>query len=568
MAADTSIDVEDTQILPYLACAPPAEVIEWLKDDVPPGYLDFDRDLIGTFDPFAEARRAQTATQPVTDEEVAEAVDTAHLAASAFALAVQIAAVVCNYWTLTDRWEWYHEEPDYVKGNFNVNVVHKFPAPRPPVSSASAPPMNIGNPAKKARLAESLATMSDGEYKVDRVPADGAKKLDLNALSGTGPVFKEIVGMSNSMTEEQVRRMALETLGVRDHANGSGSSPKMQVRFQGMWWGTERIWEGDFVRIKMGRAAFAPHGAPNVYAPSGPGKRRMQLIINSLKAQEERELGLGLSASPMQVDKGKGREVDSAYLSEALKGQGAETRGVFMKIDSIFVVEAKRGETLKKEARIAGMLYELADADWEETEPDLRPQYEAEMAQRAAILRQRNGKQPAFQAAVNESLLPSTPAPIQQSMPPTGQFLFPQAPVGYRFRPILKEGYNAILTVALMSGRYYPRLLSHPLLADALRRAAEIGRREGVLRESNNLFSLENLCPGHFNAMDPEFYKKTGRLAMVEEADRHAVVELKRNEEERLIKWNRMTNQEEDDDQLGMTVDELQLLEGTAMNID
>ena len=242
-----------------------------------------------------------------------------------------------------------------------------------------------------------------------------------------------------------------------------------QLRFQGLWWGGERIWADDFVRLKVPRSSLAPQGAENVYLPAGPGK----------------------SARDMWLQQGR----DPSEL-------GASARGIFMRLDGLIIVDVTQPEGRpKKECRACGMLYELADKDWEEPEPAAQ-----------------NGGPSAAESI-------SVQTESARAVAPKPRYPLPEAPEGYQFRAILPEGHEAIISMSLISGRYYPRILSHPLLDQTLRRALSKPPEQGGLVDSNNLWALEGLCAGFYNSVDPTHYKGT-RKGMLEDADKVARQQL------------------------------------------
>ncbi|KAJ3543210.1 hypothetical protein NMY22_g3221 [Coprinellus aureogranulatus] len=503
-AVDARLEVPATDVLPYLATAPADDFVQWLKDV--PGYLNFERDSIRSFDPMAAAK--QTDQDHPSQEDAMQA---ASRAISAYALALQTASHVCNDWSLTDKWDFEYVPPGYETGNVRVNVVTKSPSTQSGPSTSS-PPASISAPMRSQThtftSGLSLASAIEGAGRANaEAPTSSlsasSKKMNLNAMTGTAPIYSDISGVSNSMTEEEVRQTAAGVLGVGpgDAADSSSQSGGLtQIRFQGMWWGSERVWVDDFVRVKVPRGALAPDGAPNVYKPSGCGAGT---ILR--RGTEE--------------------------TAESLGTHTILSRGVFMKVGGIFVVDVPKPDgTKKKEARICGMLYELADLDWEEVEPDLKEQYELEKKQRIDYLSRHSGpKDPVsvFKASVDESLLPSTPnkpstlqtAPPQPS--PPSHYIMPQAPKGYRFRPILKAGYEAVLNLSLIAGRYYPRITGHPLLAPKF--LQEWSESKWDMNEKGRsdllgLMSLEGLAAGHYNAVDPQFHKKS-RVQMLEDAE-------------------------------------------------
>jgi hypothetical protein len=113
------------------------------------------------------------------------------------------------------------------------------------------------------------------------------------------------------------------------------------------------------------------------------------------------------------------------------------------------------------------------------------------------------------------------------------------------------------MSLTLISGRYYPGLLSHPLLQPYIEHAIASNNESGGLQEAQHLWSLEGLSPGVYNAVDPT-RAKPDRNAMVEEAEKNALEELGRTRETFIAARDRERNgvvlKIEDDD---MDVDQL-----------
>ncbi|KAJ7782034.1 hypothetical protein DFH07DRAFT_728887 [Mycena maculata] len=259
---------------------------------------------------------------------------------------------------------------------------------------------------------------------------------------------------------------AIEAAGVNNASISSGPRPQIpppqtrtvtQTRFQGIWWGGERLWADDLVRLKVPRNCLAPTGAPHIFAPSGPGPKSRALIDAS-------------NADPSEY--------------------GGTSRGVFMKLQTIFLVEG--GNTGKRECRVSGMLYELADADWED--PNL-PRNVESIPSSAAL-----------------------PPSSGQKEPP-----LPPPPTGYKFRPILATGQEAVMSLSLLSGRYYPRLLQHPLLKTCLSNI--IPSDQNTMLQAAHLWALEGLFGGYKNCVDPSKYK-AHREKMMTDATHGAMLAL------------------------------------------
>ncbi|KAJ7642710.1 hypothetical protein DFH06DRAFT_1052007 [Mycena polygramma] len=235
-----------------------------------------------------------------------------------------------------------------------------------------------------------------------------------------------------------------------------------QTRFQGFWWGGERIWADDLVRLKPPRGCLAPMGAQHIFSPSGPGTK------SKLSAQSQ------------------GR--DPALY-------GAISRGVFLKIDTIFIVDGVSG----RECRVTGMLYELADDDWED--PNLPRNVES------------------IPTGATSATSTRVPNPGSSG----DAFALPPAPNGFKFRPILAPGYEVIMCLSLISGRYYPRILTHPLMKIYINEVIPLDPES--MMDLGHLWSLEGLFGGYKNSVDPTSYKAS-REKMIVDGSREAMLAL------------------------------------------
>jgi len=263
-----------------------------------------------------------------------------------------------------------------------------------------------------------------------------------------------------------------------------------QPHFLGLWWGPERIWVGDLVRLKLSRRSFAPEGIPGaVLPPSGPGPGALEEI------SEHRD----------DVDMGE---------------MGAQTRGLFMHIKRLFVTEKVSTDgTLMRECRVAGKIYELADADWKEEDVAMVSKDDEDAADYVPL---------------------------------------PQAPKGYNFRGILASDYECICAISVLSGRYYPRILFHPLLADKVQEIVSAAVDSQSLVEFGHLVCLEGLEEGIKNAVEPTRYKLS-RPAILQEADRTAVA--------RMEKFADSLRQAQKDDEFEEE-EEAESAERTAVDVD
>ena len=459
LAVGHSYVVPDEQVLPYQAHVPPNELITGLQT-FPPQSLDFSRDKLSSFNPCPS-----DGTQPDFTKAVAP-----------YAMAVQIGSALSGFWNLTDEW------------------VFDYTTPRPPMlrSGPSSSSTSVSAGFEAASLQNSqINTQANGnntpsslQHYLVSAPTPNTSTPDLQKLSS------RMVGKPPPSARP-----------------AEASKPHSQIRFQGLWWGAERIWVDEFIRLKVPRRCLAPKGADCIFPPAGPGKSAREMWLAS------------------------GRDVSEI---------GAGVRGVFMRLDALFVVDAVQPDGMtKKECRASGMLYELADLDWDDPgedetwAPAINGTSSAEPSPQPVASSNQQSYPSASTASVQRPKT-KTPSPNDQLSHPTEpKFPLPQAPDGYRFRPILPDGHEAVISLSLISGRYYPKVLAHPLLEPTLRQAIANPLEYGGLLESNNLWALEGLSAGYYNSVDPTVYK-TSRTKMVEDADRTAAKELEEHKHDRL----------------------------------
>ncbi|KAH7915297.1 hypothetical protein BJ138DRAFT_1170046 [Hygrophoropsis aurantiaca] len=466
LAISHSYFVPDDQVLPYQAYGPSSDLLQAIHD-IAPGELNPDPARISAFNPCPP--------DAVEGKAIVRFAD----AAAPYALAVQIASYIGWYWSPTDDWEY----------RFSIS---------PPTASAPAvQPLSNGEmPSLHAVMNASMtynSTLGGGASGSSTVPAPSAS---------IGPV--------------QVAHTVAQT------------------RYQGLWWGAERIWTDELIRLKLSRQQIAPMGVENIYAPAGPSKTA--------------------------IEYNQGQDGVAADAPEL----GAAGRGVFMKMDGLFVVELPKegGQGTRKECQVSGMLYELVDEDWEEPNGDVLPASD-----------KGKGKEPES-ASVGGSATPAAdimpPSGSGSLTPPSAQFSslnvsnmdpassveptlgteadaqlhtqpkhqsandqlshpilsspfsLPDPPEGFKFRPILTPGHEVVVSLSLIAGRYYPRLLQHPLMDHQVQQALNAGTEDRGM----SLWALEGLTPGYHNAVDPTKWKPT-RLIMIREADKEARTGLK-----------------------------------------
>ena len=251
----------------------------------------------------------------------------------------------------------------------------------------------------------------------------------------------------------------------------SPAQVKTQKRYQGLWWGGERVWVDDLVRLKVPRRELAPSGSERVLPVVPPSQAAIEYTIQ------------------------KGIEADHA--------PGSGDRGLFLRIVSIFVVE--------KKVRVSGMLFDLVEDGFlgagvggREGRQEDTSAFDMRSLDPALLQGEIPDAPPAddFKPASDRQILSG---PHVRSWNP------PEPPIGYKFRSILKGDWEAVMDISLLSGRYYPGVLSNPLLSDHLERLLKL--EESV----HHLYALEGLAPGYYNSVDPEFSRES-RPAMLNEA--------------------------------------------------
>ncbi|PPQ96276.1 hypothetical protein CVT26_005663 [Gymnopilus dilepis] len=471
LAVAFSYTIDDEQVLPYQAYVPPDDLIHSMVE-YPAEKLNFDKDVLAKFNPC-----------PGQKEPAPTFVD----AVPAYATAIQIASILSSTWCLTDDYEFHYSIPQGSPKGSQAPL----PSQGPSANSQSQPPL----------------TLQDAIEQVGRHNAQLNKDASASQERHVEPINPD-------MSPEETQKVA-------DRVLGAPPAELVQTRFQGLWWGAERIWVDDFIRLKVPRRMLAPKGAPNILAPSGPGKSNKELWEAEGK--------------------------DPAML-------GAGTRGVFLRLDGLLTVDVPNEHgVMKKEARVCGMLYELADEDWDETDPrnlkegvngvpngtpanpapqsSEQPSGAGTATEGAAGTSVPSASAPPSTSAPNPANGTSTPSKSQQNgttkhIPsPTTDKMLPQAPIGYKFRPIIAPGYEFVGAMGLISGRYYPRILLHPKITPQVRTALLKPGGDDLVTGFDNLWALEGLSGGYFNSVDPHRYKKS-RLAMVQDATKEALEQL------------------------------------------
>ncbi|KAG5219890.1 Cryptic loci regulator [Salix suchowensis] len=405
LAVNREYLLRDDQVLPYQAYAPTA-VVDTLQN-FPRANLKIEPEDTTKFDPCPPNQ-----------------VTSFNDAASPYAVALQIAARLTAYWSLTDDWEYTYTIPSEPNRNTADSLAAAI------VRAQSAPNAPQSRPYPNTSAPDPL--MSQSEF---------------NSLSTQvmGPI--------------------------------PPSQKVTQTRYQGVWWGAERIWVDDFVRLKVARRCIAPQGAEHIFTP------RVQV-------------------HPCCRSWGRG------YARFVRGGCGFE--GLFLRLNGLLLVDIpqRNGSGPKKECRACGMLYELVDQDWVDPSA-VQPNVAGTSASAAPTSTQPLPRLSAI--AGPSSAGPSFANRPKHPLPQDLSSLLPSPPDGYRFRQILEDGYEAVMSLTMIGGRYYPSILHHPLLSETVGFALSNALENNGLMDYSYLWALEGLTPGFNNSVDPVESKKVAK---------------------------------------------------------
>ena len=251
----------------------------------------------------------------------------------------------------------------------------------------------------------------------------------------------------------------------------SHAQVRSQKRYQGLWWGGERIWVDDLVRLKVSRRELSPNGSERVLPIVPPSQATVDYTIQK---------GLGPEHAPTSGD-----------------------RGLFLRITSIFAVE--------KKVRISGMLFDLVEDGFvgvgvggREGRQEDTSAFDMTSLNPALLQGEDSAEQGSngFKLAPDRQVLSG---PYVRSWSP------PEPPTGYKFRSILKGDCEALMDISLLSGRYFPGVLTNPRLSNHLQHLLAL---EGSV---HHLYAMEGLAPGYYNSVDPQFAREN-RQVMLNEA--------------------------------------------------
>jgi Transcription-silencing protein Clr2 len=431
LAVDYSYTITAENLLPYQAYAPSSELIQAIRE-LPWEAIDLRPETINSFNPC-----------PPPSDMADDSGSRFCAAVTPYALAVQIAAKLATFWGITDEWDFKHLVPPGF------------------ASSATERRHSMED------IVSSLAYRNDSQTNGGSISA--------------GSTMSRGIPESNTSS-----RMSLSDFGETNvRASSTLQYPPQVVsekRYQGLWWGAERIWADDLVRLKVARRQFAPQGRPDIYPPAPPSQKTLEHRASS-------------SSEPEPIS-----ELD----------YGAGGRGLFLKMEGLFTADVDREDgSVGKECRASGMLYELADEDWVDPHAEEHEKFALDLTTKRSQLSNNNSSS----GPTANSVTPNTglSQPIY-SWP----YPLPLPPRGFKFRPILTPGHEAVVSLTLLSGRYYPDLLHHPLILPTIEEAFK-----GPLHLGEHFWALEGLVAGYLNSVDP-VKNKANRLLMVKDADKEA----------------------------------------------
>ncbi|KAF8582734.1 hypothetical protein K439DRAFT_1391266 [Ramaria rubella] len=404
-------------------------------------------------------------------------------------------------------------------------VMHSYVLPEDAILpyQAYGPSMSL---IERLRIAGNPALLRDRQQltKLHPVPfgAEAEGSVQLKFVEASTPfalaiqIAAHLVRMWTPTDEWKFHGQVLPQVAAAPSTSSQLAVEINENRHHGLWWGAERIWTEELVRLQPARAQVLPQGSSVIHR-----------------------------ASPR-----------------------ADGRGVLLRINSIIAVQ---NGTNSRDCKVAGVLYELADESYEETASTTVPMditdsgvsvpftsSSAPVTPVDTSLQQIHGlgsTGPASSTPAQNGLLqssqdvppqssqvissqdsaaqdvpssdstaqnipPHNTAPTSpQNLPNITSYALPKPPQGFKFRSIMKDGYEIVLDVSLISGRYYPGLLKHPLLQNTL---ADVNPDDARVAQ---LSALCGLLAGAVNSMECVDWAAT-RLGMIKHADLTAQQDL------------------------------------------
>jgi hypothetical protein len=210
--------------------------------------------------------------------------------------------------------------------------------------------------------------------------------------------------------------------------------PVKRTEYEGLWWGPEKIWIDDLVRLKPLRGEFSPQGNSRVLPPSSPG---------TSAAAEDR-------------------------IASSSQTGGSQHRGLFLLVKSFQPANPLVAKSqIKSRMIVTGILFELAHIDSKE-------------AQALGDLALKFGPATGTMSGFKNPL--------------------PVPPRGFVWRPILKKGYEIHAEAGTIAGRYYGRLMDHPLI--------DVAKKQPMEDLASYQASMLGFSPGHDNAINPKKWQR------------------------------------------------------------
>ncbi|KAJ1306751.1 hypothetical protein OPQ81_007737 [Rhizoctonia solani] len=260
--------------------------------------------------------------------------------------------------------------------------------------------------------------------------------------------------------------------------------------FQGLWWGSERIWLEDVVRLRPSREELDPENTMGLLPPSSPDAMNRALLLRLAYIMVDQEDPNGMNIC------------------------------------------------------VGGDLYELARE--EPRPPQSSPPSSIFGPPTGLLVLPTSNSMDVFAGDSSSSPLGATASPSLAESP----VLMPPPPPGFMFRKLLASGNEIMLDVGAVAGRYYPKILQAETLGPVMRtvneeRGVKVGEtgkgtvegyaRERIKRSRSNpqafetakealiqLAALMGLYVGEGNAMQPEQWVK-GRLQTIKGAEKNAM---------------------------------------------
>ena len=235
-----------------------------------------------------------------------------------------------------------------------------------------------------------------------------------------------------------------------------------EIRYEGLWWGAERIWTDELIRL--------------------------------VPSRDQVKFNYALPPTP-----------------------GSNTRAVFMQVNGFIAVLSERG----REGRVGGVLYDLVDEVSQD--PSITTNHpEPSTPQIAGNPIPSNSPLVNVQAPPLEALSPLPPLPPPAHPPNLPPYDLPPSPPGCKFRRITPQGYEVILDLSMIAGRYYTGLFDNPLIQNIVK---------GLNPDEREVLHIRALCgtvPGVLNSMECTQWKET-RKGMIAYADKQAKNDLINN---------------------------------------